>query len=210
MKAKKTKKNFSSFTTDEAFQELQLQALKKWKVESPSFQVSPFFAEHLRRLDSFDLTSSESAKELLIDAFCQEVLEQHPQLKIWKSATLQSDTLTGQVDYLVAPKMGYVTQPLLCVIEAKKDDFEAGQAQCLVEMKAARWKNEQAGKPIDIYGVVTNGGSWVFYKYAIDGQVYETLPYAIADQEKVLSLLSQVFAFCEANITTFQVRAKAA
>ncbi len=210
MKAKKTKKNFSSFTTDEAFQELQLRELQEWKIKAKPFQTSPFLDQHLRRLRSFDLTSSESAKELLIDAFCQEVLEQHPQLKIWKSALLQSDTLTGQVDYLVAPKMGYITQPLLCVIEAKKDDFEAGQAQCLVEMKAACWKNEQAGKPIDIYGIVTNGGAWVFYKYAIDGQVYETLPYAIADQEKVLSLLSQVFAMCEANITTFQTKAKTA
>ena len=36
--------------------------------------------------------------------------------------------LTGQVDYLVAPKRAYLSTPLLCVVEAKKDDLKQGLA----------------------------------------------------------------------------------
>ena len=63
-------------------------------------------------------------------------------LKIWKGAALESQDLIGQADYLLTQRRGYVEAPLLCVVEAKKDDFEQGAAQCLVEMKACQWNNQ--------------------------------------------------------------------
>ena len=148
MKTKKIRKNFSSFSANEALQELQVNELIRWEMNFPPYQPSSFLPERLRRLENFDLTFSERAKELLIDAFCEEVIERHPNLKIWKAATLQSDDLIGQVDYLIAPRKAYLTTPLLCVVEAKKDDFKKGLAQCLVEMKACRWNNDQDRKSV--------------------------------------------------------------
>lgn len=200
MKAKKVKKNFSSFTASEALQELSVNELLRWEIPIPTFQPSAFLPERLRRLENFDLTFSERAKELLIDAFCEEVVEQHPQLKIWKAAPLQSDDLIGQVDYLIAPRKAYVTTPLLCAVEAKKDDFEKGLAQCLVEMKACRWNNEQAAHPIDVYGIVTNGEGWKFYKLTVEGKVYESLLYSLGDRDKILGMLQYVFTKCEENL----------
>jgi hypothetical protein len=200
MKTRKSKKNFSSFTAAEALQELNVSELLRWDVAIPVFQPSAFLPERLRRLENFDLTFSERAKELLIDAFCEEVVEQHPQLKIWKAAPLQSDDLIGQVDYLIAPRKAYVTTPLLCAVEAKKDDFEKGLAQCLVEMKACRWNNEQAGHSIDVYGIVTNGEGWKFYKLTTEGQVYESLLYSLGDRDKILGILQYVFTKCEENL----------
>lgn len=197
MKTKKIRKNFSSFSANEALQELQVNELIRWEMNFPPYQPSSFLPERLRRLENFDLTFSERAKELLIDAFCEEVIERHPNLKIWKAATLQSDDLIGQVDYSIAPRKAYLTTPLLCVVEAKKDDFEKGLAQCLVEMKACRWNNEQAGNQLDVFGIVTNGEVWKFYKLTVEGQVFETLPYSLADRDKVLGLLEQVFTRCE-------------
>lgn len=201
MKAKKTRKNFSSFDANQALQELHVTELLRWKLTIKPYQPSKFLPERLRRLENFDLTFSERAKELLIDAFCEEVIENHPRLKIWKAAPLQSDDLTGQVDYLIAPKRAYLATPLLCVVEAKKDDFEKGLAQCLVEMKACRWNNEQAGNKIDVYGIVTNGEVWKFYKLTVDGQVYESLPYSLADRDKILGILELVFTKCEENFS---------
>jgi hypothetical protein len=71
--------------------------------------------------------------------------------------------------------------PYLCVIEAKKDDFEQFAAQCLVEMQACQWLNRQAGKEMIIYGIVTNGEGWKFYKLQIDGAVLESLLYGIGE-----------------------------
>jgi hypothetical protein len=210
MKSKKTKKNFSSFTLNEALQELQVLKLERWEIPLQPYQVSSFFSEHLQRLESFDLVFSERAKELLIDAICAEVIVHHPRLKVWKAAALQSDTLMGYVDYLVSPNIAYMTTPLLCAVEAKKDDFEKGMAQCLVEMKSCSLNNQQAGKAIDVYGIVTNGEVWKFYRLTTGGQVYETLSYSTETPEKVFAALTYVFSKCEENLETFQVMAKAA
>lgn len=204
MKGKKPKKNFSSFGANEALQELQVNELIRWEIDIPAYQPSPFLPERLRRLENFDLTFSERAKELLIDALCEEVAEQHPQLKIWKAAPLQSDTLIGQVDYLVAARRAYLATPLLCVVEAKKDDFEKGLAQCLVELKACRWNYEQAGKQLDVYGSVTSGEVWKFYKLTTAGQVFETLPYSLADRDSILGILEKILPNVRRTFPPFQ------
>jgi len=199
MSIKKSKKNFSSFTANAALQALQINELIRWNIELKPYQASAFLAERLRRLENFDLTGSERAKELLIDALCEEVIERHTRLKIWKAASLQTDELTGQVDYLIAPRKAYLSTPLLCVVEAKKDDFEKGLAQCLVEMKACAWNNEQTGTVIEVYGIVTNGEVWKFYKLTTIGDVFASLPYALSDKNEILAALEYIFSECEKN-----------
>lgn len=198
MKTKK-QKNFSSFDAHEAFKALHLTELQKWSIHVQPLQPTPFFQERLRRLEHFDLTISEKAKELLIDAICEETLEYHPRLKIWKAAPLQSDEFTGTVDYLVAPKRAYLETPFVCVVEAKKDDFDQGLAQCLVEMSACRWNNAQNDRQIDVFGVVTNGEVWKFYTLTVNGDAYETLPYSLNDPPAILGMLHAIFLRCEQN-----------
>ena len=77
MKPKKIKKNFSSFSANEALQALQVSELIRWEMDLPPYQSSSFLPERLRRLENFDLSFSERAKELLIDALCEEVVEKH-------------------------------------------------------------------------------------------------------------------------------------
>ncbi len=99
-------------------------------------QVSDFFSRRIERLEEcFDLVTSERAKELLIDTVLEETLIHHHGLKAWKAAPLSGKKAKGAVDYLLAPARGYLATPFLCIVEAKKDDFTQGQAQCLVEMK---------------------------------------------------------------------------
>jgi len=203
MNTKKSKKNFSSFTANAALQALQINELIRWTIDLKPYQASTFLAERLHRLENFDLTGSERAKELLIDALCEEVIERHPHLKIWKAAPLQTDELTGQVDYLIAPRKAYLSTPLLCVVEAKKDDFEKGLAQCLVEMKACAWNNEQTGKAIEVYGIVTNGEVWKFYKFTTKGEVFASLPYALSDSNEILAVLEYIFTQCDKNFSAF-------
>lgn len=83
---------------------------------------------------------------------------------------------------------------------SKKDDFEQGLAQCLVEMQACQWRNTQINKKIDVFGIVTNGDTWKAYKLAISGTVYETMPHATGDLERVLGLLQSIFRECEQNL----------
>lgn len=197
---KSKKKSFSSFKFDEAFKQLGITELQQWVLEKVSLEPSSFFQQYLERLKVFDTRRSEESKKLIIDALLLEVAPQFPRLKTWKGAPLESDRLQGEADYLVTANQAFIETPMLCVIEAKKDDFEQGLAQCLVEMQACQWQNTQAGRTIDILGIVSNGQGWVFYKLSMDGQVFESAPYSLGDLPTLLGILHYIFQTCEKNL----------
>ncbi len=126
------KRSFSSFTYKEAFQHLGVTELQRWHLAADLVPLSDFFQQRLERLQRFDLESLEISKTLLIDAICEEGLEGFDRLKVWKGAYLEGEMVCGNADYLIAERRAYLEAPLACVIEAKKDDFEQGTAQCLV------------------------------------------------------------------------------
>jgi hypothetical protein len=194
------KKSFASFTYKEAFKQLGVNELQRWAIAAEPVPISDFFRQRLERLQRFDLESLEVSKTLLIDAICEEGLEGFQPLKVWKGAYLEGEGVCGNADYLIAKRRAYLEAPFVCVIEAKKDDFEQGTAQCLVEMQACQWGQRQLGKVIDIYGIVTNGEGWKFYKLLVTGEVYESLLYGIGGMPILLGLLRSLFRQCEQNL----------
>jgi hypothetical protein len=195
------KRKFSSFKKADAFQALGLDDLLPWTIDVEAIEPSDFFQEHLRRLNRhFDLESYEESKKLLIDAICDEAIVPLERLKIWKGAQLEGDRAAGYVDYLLAERRRYLSKPMLCIIEAKKDDFEQGLAQCLVEMQACQWQNHQIQREIDVLGIVTNGVSWQFYRLVPGGEVYESAAYSTGDMNWLLGRLRYVFELCERNL----------
>jgi hypothetical protein len=194
------KRKFSSFNLADAFQSLGLDSLLSWEITAIAIKPSDFFQEHLRRLDrNFDRESCEESKKLLIDAICGEAIEPLEHLKIWKGAQLEGEHTAGYVDYLLAARRRYLSTPMLCIIEAKKDDFEQGLAQCLVEMQACQWQNRQIKRDVDVLGIVTNGVSWQFYRLIANGQVYESAAYSTGDMNSLLGGLRYFFELCEQN-----------
>ncbi|WP_404784163.1 hypothetical protein [Altericista sp. CCNU0014] len=194
------KKPFSSFTYREAFKYLGVTDLKRWAIEAQPIPISDFFRQRLERLQRFDLESLEVSKTLLIDAICEEGLEGFDRLKVWKGAYLEGDDVCGNADYLIAERRAYLEAPFVCVIEAKKDDFEQGAAQCLVEMQTCRSICQQLGKIIDIYGIVTNGEGWKFYRLEVNKELSESLLYGIGEMSILLGLLRSIFRQCEKNL----------
>jgi len=201
MDKKIKKKNFYNFNKTQAFKQLNIIDLIPWQIEFQPIKPSDFFQQRWARLQRFDLESYEESKKLIIDALCEEALEGLGRLKIWKGASLEGNTTSGNVDYLIAERKRYLETPFLCIVEAKKDDFEQGLAQCLVEMQACQWQNCRIGKDIDVLGVVTNGDGWRFYKLTSQGSVYETLLYGIAHLEEILGLLHFVFKLGEQTLS---------
>lgn len=201
----KNKKNFAGFTLKEAMQHLGIQKLYPWSMEAVKRQPTTFFLERLQRLRAFDTSLTERSKELLVDAYCEEAIQPYPDLKLWKAAPISDDELTGVVDYLLTPQRAYIDTPMLCIVEAKKDNFEQGLAQCLVEMYVCYNLNSQPSKnepptipTFPIYAIVTNGDGWRFYRYEA-GQVYESIYYTRDDIATLLGVLDTVFAASEAN-----------
>lgn len=151
------KRKYSSFKIKDAMALIAVKEFTPWTINALLLAPSAVLLENLRRLESFDLRTTEQAKTLLIDDLFGEIVPNYPLLKVWKAAALSTDTLTGIADYLITPRRAYIETPLLCTVEAKRDDFEQGAAQCITEMVACRWNNTQANITIDVFGVVSNG-----------------------------------------------------
>ena len=191
------KRRFSSFTYSEAMRYVNIADFKRWRVESDPIPLSGFLRQRLERLQRFDWTSS---KDLLVDAICEEGLEYTTQLKLWKGAMLEGEDVVGQVSYLVAPRKAYVDSPLACIVGVKDDDFKQATAQCLVGMRTCQRATELSSKLVSVYGAITNGEGWKFYRMEANGEVSESLLSGIEELPILLGRLQSFFALCEQSL----------
>jgi len=199
-KGQTKKRKYSEFTVKDAMQLIQAEKFLPWQLNTLSRPPSDFLIEDLRRLQSFDLQMSELSKTLLIDALLSEIVPNYPQLKVWKAAWIETDELTGTADYLITPTRAYIATPLLGVAEAKRDDFVQGRAQCLAEMVACQWNNRQENHAIDVFGIVSNGQTWQFYKLTLTNEIFETDLYVTRDLPELLGALDYVCGECAKNV----------
>ena len=192
------KKSLSSFTYPEALQYAKVADLNRWRVEGGPIPLSDFLRQRLERLQRFDWTSS---KDLLVDALCEEGLEYATKLKIWKGATLEGEDVSGQVSYLVALRKAYIDSPVACIVTIQDDDFKQAAAQCLVGMHTCQRTIElSTGKRSNVYGAITNGEGWKFYRIETTGGVSESLLSGIEELPTLLGRLQAFFTLCEQSL----------
>ena len=188
------KRSFSNMKLDEAMPLLGASDFTEWQIEAPPRPPSAILTAVLQRLRSFDTMGTEAAKLLLVDTLLAETVPNYPKLKVWKGEALESATLTGFADYLITPRFAYIKAPLLCAAEAKLDDFKQGRAQCLGELAACREKNQADGYDMDIFGFVSNGQTWVFYKLTLAKELFETGRYSIDYLPELIGALDYICA----------------
>ena len=194
-------KPFNKYTLTEAYQFLHLTRFTPWDIPFRPIEPTTFFYEELNRLQAFDVSFSESGKEVLIDAILQEALSRRTKLKVWKEVALKTEALAGRSEYIFAQRIDILTHPYVCLAEAKKDDFERGAAQCVLGMKACQLLNAKEQLVIDMHGIVTNAAGWQFYKLTAQDDVYQSPLYSFQTQTPTLfGILDAIFAACEQYI----------
>ena len=120
--------------------------------------VEPLFSIMTESLnDDISFVNEVTICERIISPILNIVSRNYERLNVWSHVSYNIDEkkgLVGEPDYLIAPrtKYGGMAKPSLCVIEAKRDDFDGGWAQALAEMVASSLL--EAGI---CYGVVTTG-----------------------------------------------------
>ena len=112
--------------------------------------------------DSLSFRNEATICNKIITPILNIVAEQHAPLNVWIEEPFNVDKdkgLVGEPDYLIAPATEYggMALPPLCIIEAKKQDWDEGWTQALAEMVAASLKGAQ-----HCYSVVTTGKIWQF------------------------------------------------
>jgi hypothetical protein len=151
--------------------------------------------------------SEAAIRENILYPILKEVFKNYDTiLMLWANKSISfSKELGGMPDYIVAKQSerGKIIfgKPLLAVVEAKKDDFEGGWAQCLLEMYTIQKIN---GKPeMPVFGIVTNGDNWEFGR--LDNSVFtENESFCtILELDMLFGVLSAFFELCKINAQKF-------
>lgn len=156
-------------------------------------------------IDDYDFTmqhinvlgSETSRCESIIFPVLKDVFRHYADnLALWSHPSLAVDKeLTGIPDYIVATRSSLgktvMGQPLLIVVEAKKNDFEQGWGQCLAGMVAVHKRNDLPNTPI--YGIVTDGQLWQFGRLLDNVFVMEKSSATTDKLEHLFAMVNAVF-----------------
>ncbi len=102
----------------------------------------------------------------------------------------------GECDFILAvgPALPPLHAPVMTVVEAKKNDVEAGLGQCIAQMVAARRFNEAAGRATTpIYGCVTTGETWQFLRMADRVALLDRPRYYLDNVGRILGVLQAIY-----------------
>jgi hypothetical protein len=104
----------------------------------------------------------------------------------------ESAGLNGVCDFLLSrsPEILEIEAPAVVIVEAKKADLRVGFGQCIAEMVAAQRFNEIKKKPIStIYGTISSGTQWRFFKLAGQIVTIDLIDYPLPPVEQILAFL---------------------
>ncbi len=164
-------------------------------------QPSAVLSEILEGASEVSLDTEKARSEFLIAPILRELQKNNKTIfAVYSGFNFEveaSKGLQGFCDYLLAklPLQPVPSSPIIAVVEAKlSGSLAAAIPQCVAEMYASRLWNEKRNEPIQtIYGVITNGESWLFLRYK-EGVIVEVdkITYALAKVEEVLGVLQHI------------------
>ena len=108
--------------------------------------------------------------------------------------------LKGHCDYLLTlkPKAVFIESPVICVVEAKRDNIEDAIPQCIAEMYAASIFNQKKGNDIKFtHGIITSGNDWQILRL-------ENNVVTINEAKFYLNILSQLLGALKAVINFYK------
>ncbi|MBF0235551.1 MAG: hypothetical protein HQK65_21325 [Desulfamplus sp.] len=135
-------------------------------IKTKRIEVSEPLLNYIEKklLDSLSFRNEATICNKVITPILNIVADNNKPLNVWIQEPFNVDKekgLAGEPDYLIAPATDYggMDVPPLCIIEAKKQDWDEGWTQALAEMIASSIKGANI-----CYGVVTTGKIWQFGK----------------------------------------------
>lgn len=151
---------------------------------------------------AINMNTEKARAELLIAPVLAEVLRlTGNRISFYSGADFNVDRATrlmGEADFLFTrgPQVPEVSEPVVVVVEAKKENIGGAYGQCGAEMVAARQLNERAKTGVEtIYGCVTLGDQWKFL--VLDGGRLRIDPptYTLHQLDRILGILLHMVGF---------------
>lgn len=191
---------YNKFTMAQLQREYHLQITEQAALfaHAPPAMISDLLRETLRRKTVLALRSgSEKARsEYIIAPILSEVYEQmQDQVNLFSGVEFDVDEqrgLAGYCDYLFSlpPLQREIQAPVIAIVEAKKENINAGIPQCFAELVAAQIFNTAEERNIDtLYGVVTSGEVWKFLRLQGTSAITDTDDYYLDNVERIVGII---------------------
>ncbi|MDJ1185613.1 hypothetical protein [Roseofilum casamattae] len=198
---------YREFTLAKVKQNFELTTFEQRDIfaKSPELTASDLLVDILTYNQPIALGSnSEKARsELIISPILVDLRRQlKEKINLFSGVDFTVDDtrgLNGICDFIItkSPEQLIVTAPVAIVVEAKKENINAGLGQCAAEMVAAQMFNamqerdEGSANPIKtIYGAVTTGSIWQFMKLDDKQLSIDLSEYYLKDVNKILGILA--------------------
>ncbi|MBD2496720.1 hypothetical protein [Nostoc sp. FACHB-280] len=161
---------------------------------TPSDFLSTFLEKHLPL--ALAVNTEKARSEWLISPVVLEIKDILPnQISLFSGTDFTVDSsvgLNGVCDFLISKSTEqlFIEAPAVVIVEAKREDLNAGLGQCIASMIAAQKFNQQNQTPIPtIYGTVTTGDRWKFLKLEDTIVTIGLLEYNIPPVNQLLGML---------------------
>ncbi|MEJ7661345.1 MAG: hypothetical protein WKG07_17950 [Hymenobacter sp.] len=132
-------------------------------------EPSQWLQQSLKIGQEVGFNSEKSRSERLVTPVLLELCERNERgFSIYSGMSLDIDPaqgLRGECDFICSFShiQDFITAPIFCIAEAKKQDIELGTIQCSAQLVGARKLNDLEGNsPITLYGCATTGIEWRF------------------------------------------------
>lgn len=188
--------------------ELQAESTKLFSSEITTIAPSAWLKETIAI--SFDIPGVDSEKERserLVHPILTEVaVINKGEITIYSGHDLNVDKslgLNGECDYMLSlgrKVIDYIDAPIFSIVEAKKQNFELGISQSVVQLIGAQRLNEKEGKPLSVlFGAATDGVKWRFFKLEGKKLSIDTDYYTLENIPKLLGVLQSIIDTCKVN-----------
>jgi hypothetical protein len=191
---------YSDFTASELTKKFGI----KFRAENlfPKFQkITPtnWLQETLRKGKELGFGSEKSRSERLVTPVLLELSDRNGHsFSIYSGMNLDIDEkmgLRGECDFIFSFSrvQDFVTSPIFCITEAKKQDVEHGTIQCAAQLIGARKFNSAEGNEIEVlYGCCTTGVEWRFLKYVANEIIVDEERYLVNELPKLLGVMQYI------------------
>ena len=170
----------------------------------PEIEASSFLQETLQfNLPlALEINSEKARSELIVTPILVEIKKLLPErMSLFSGREFNVDPargLSGYCDFLISrsPEQLVIESPVIALVEAKNDNIQSGLGQCMAETIAAQIFNQRQENDIQtIYGVVTTGSIWKFFKLEGTAIEIDTSEYFINNVAKIIGLLINFIEF---------------
>ena len=170
----------------------------------PEIEASSFLQETLQfNLPlALEINSEKARSELIVTPILVEIKKLLPErMSLFSGREFNVDPargLSGYCDFLISrsPEQLVIESPVIALVEAKNDNIQSGLGQCMAETIAAQIFNQRQENDIQtIYGVVTTGSIWKFFKLEGTAIEIDTTEYFINNVGKILGILINFIEF---------------